>query len=139
METVIIVLTSMYLVIMAVIDRKRKEIPVIPGVIVLFFVIMAQLIKGDKWSMWLPGIAVGLLLYIISKLSRGSIGEGDALVYMITGAAIGFFRNFELLVLSLFLASIAGAFLMLTKGVGRKHAMPFVPFTAVAYGVVMML
>jgi len=78
-------------------------------------------------------------LYIVSKLSRGSIGEGDALVYMVTGVSVGFFRNFELLVLSLFFASMTGLFLLVTRKVGRKYAMPFIPFTAVAYGVVMML
>jgi len=139
LELVIIAMTTIYLVVMAIIDRRRKEIPVIPGFVILFFLIIAQLIKGTKWSFIFFGILVGVALYIVSKLSRGSIGEGDALVYMVTGVSVGFFRNFELLVLSLFFASMTGLFLLVTRKVGRKYAMPFIPFTAVAYGVVMML
>lgn len=139
MEAAIVVITSGYLVTMAVIDRRKKEIPILPGILCLIFLVFAQVIKGGDWKHWLPGILVGIILYVISKLSKGSIGEGDAFVYMVTGISMGFVRNLELLIISLFLASFVGSILLITKRVGRKYAIPFVPFTTVAYGMVMML
>lgn len=134
-----ILIAGVYLAVMAVIDRRQKEIPVIPGIVCIVFIILAQIVAGKPLSGWLPGILVGIFLSLVSRLSRGEVGQGDALVYLVTGLALGFFRNLELLILSLFLAAITGLILLVIRRVGRKHAMPFIPFTAIAYGVVLIL
>lgn len=135
----ITMITGSYLAVMAVIDRRRKRIPVLPGIICLIAVILGQIIQGTVWHEWLPGVLIGLFLYAVSKATRGAVGEGDALVYLLTGVSLGFFRNLELLVCSLFLASIVSGFLLIFRRVGRKYRIPFVPFTAVAYGMVMLV
>lgn len=139
MEVVITVITGIYLAVMAVIDRRRKEIPVLPGIVCILAVVLAQILNHMGWLYWLSGLLVGVFLYLVSKLTRGAVGEGDALVYLLTGAALGFFRNLELLMLSLFFSSIVAGFFILFRRVGRKYKIPFVPFTAIAYGVVMIL
>lgn len=139
MEYVGQIIAGGYLVVMAIIDRKHRMIPIAPGVVCLFVVLLAQFISGQSPMQWMPGVLVGALMYVISRVSRGSIGEGDAFVYLVTGLALGFVRNVELLIISLFLASFVAAFLLLVKRVGRKYTMPFIPFTAVAYGVVIVL
>lgn len=132
-------ITGGYLAVMAVIDRRKKEIPVLPGVICLIVLVLAQIINCESWSHWLPGILVGLFLYLVSKVTRGAVGEGDALVYLLTGVSLGFFRNLELLVCSLFLSALVSVFLLVFRRVGKKYRIPFVPFTALAYGMVMLI
>lgn len=139
MEITIMVITGVYLAVMAVIDRRKKEIPVLPGIVCILAVVLAQILNHTSWRYWVPGLLVGVFLYLVSKLTRGAVGEGDALVYLLTGAALGFFRNVELLLLSLFFCSLVAGFYMVFRRVGRKYQIPFVPFTAVAYGVVMMV
>jgi leader peptidase (prepilin peptidase)/N-methyltransferase len=56
-----------------------------------------------------------------------------------TGVTLGFFGNIELLTLSLFFSAIVSVFLLVFRKVGKKKRIPFVPFTAIAYGVVMVL
>ena len=85
------------------------------------------------------GCRVGVFLYLMSKATRGAVGEGDALVYLMTGVTLGFFGNIELLTLSLFFSAIVSVFLLVFRKVGKKKRIPFVPFTAIAYGVVMVL
>ena len=80
-----------------------------------------------------------VFLYLMSKATRGAVGEGDALVYLMTGVTLGFFGNIELLTLSLFFSAIVSVFLLVFRKVGKKKRIPFVPFTAIAYGVVMVL
>ena len=44
MEMIITAITGSYLAIMAVIDRRRKEIPVLPGVLCLILLVLAQFV-----------------------------------------------------------------------------------------------
>lgn len=139
MENVCIVLTGIYLVIMAVIDRRTKKIPVIPGVVCMGMVSLLQIVDGKEPGAWVPGIFVGIMLYMVSRISRGKIGSGDALVYVVTGLVLGFARNLELLLFSLLMASFVALLLVVVRRVGRNYAIPFVPFTAVAFGMVVCL
>ena len=133
------VIVGLYLLIMAYIDFRRKAIPMLPGAICLLVISVALLIFGTGPLSLAMGILVGAVLYGISRLSRGGVGEGDALIYAVTGTVLGFYGNLELLLISLTLAALVGLFLLVVKKVGRKHKMPFVPFTFVAYGMVMFL
>lgn len=138
-QIVFSVIIGVYLIGMAVIDWKNKEIPLWPGVLCLGSLTLGQFISGQDWRFFLSGACVGVFLYIISRLSRGGIGEADALVYSITGLLLGFYHNMELLLISLFMAAIVGGYLMIVRHVGRKYKIAFVPFTALAYGVVVLL
>lgn len=139
MERWILLVAGIYMVSMAVIDIRKKEIPVVPGIVCAIIIIGIQLLGGNKWTNWLPGVTVGIVLWIVSKASHGAIGEGDAIAYAISGLALGFWGNLEVLVISLVLASLVGVCLMIFCRVGRKHSMAFIPFTAVAYGMVVCL
>lgn len=139
MEKSGILIAGIYLAVMAVIDRRQKKIPIAPGVVCIVFIVLAQIVAENRVGGWLPGIWIGVFLLIVSKLSRGGIGEGDAMVYFVTGLALGFFRNLELLMLSLIFAAMTGLVMLVVKKVGRKYTLPFVPFTAVAYGMVLLL
>ncbi len=130
---------AVYLLIMAVIDCKRKSIPILPGVVCLIIISVVRLIVGVSPVTVGAGICVGAVMFAISKLSRGGIGEADGLVYAVTGAALGIIRNCELLLVSLILAAIVGVLLMVVKKVGSKYKLPFVPFTLASFGVVMLL
>ncbi len=139
MKEAIFIMTGIYLAGMAVLDRRYKRIPIIPGIVCLIFVILGQFIAGNCVVQWLAGVLIGAFLYGVSRISRGSIGEGDAIVYLVTGAALGFYRNLELLMLSLTLAAMTSLILLAVKKVGKKYRIPFIPFTAAAYGVITLL
>ena len=82
---------------------------------------------------------VGVVLFAVSKVSRGAIGEGDALVYTLTGALLGITGNMELLLISLLLCSLVSLGLIVFRRVGRQYKIAFVPFIAIAYGVVVIV
>lgn len=139
MEKVNLFIAGVYLIVMAAIDRRTKQIPVWPGAVCMAAMVMVHIIDGRDWKYWLPGILVGIFLYVVSRVSRGRVGAGDALVYAVTGMALGFGRNIELLATSLFLASIAAVLLIIVRRVRRNYAIPFVPFTAAAFVLVVCL
>ncbi|MEE3467548.1 MAG: prepilin peptidase [Eubacterium sp.] len=139
MELIIDVGILVYLLCMGVIDIRKKSIPIWPGVVCLLLASVTRLVIGVSPVRLALGIGVGVLLYGVSRVSRGGIGEADALVYAVTGAAIGVSRNLEVLLVSLLLAAIVGGALLVIKKVGLKYKMPFVPFVCVSYGMVMLL
>lgn len=139
MKLMITILTGSYLAVMAVIDRRKKKIPVLPGILCTIVIVIAQIMDQAIWWQWVPGVLVGGSLYVVSKVTKGAIGEGDALVYSLTGVALGFSKNLELFILSLFFSALTAAILLVCRRVGRHTRIPFVPFTAVAYGMVMIV
>lgn len=139
MEKVIWMICGSYTASMAWLDLRKKEIPVIPGIICAAVVVLLQLLGRNTWIEWLPGICTGLLLWGVSRLSRGAVGEGDALVFAVVGVSLGFMASLEVLMLSLFFAAAAGIALMAFRRVGRRYRMPFIPFTAAAYGILLCL
>lgn len=135
----ILIVAGIYVAMMAAVDLRKKEVPVLPGIVCAAVITAMQLLAGRIWLEWLPGAAVGLLIWGAGRVSHGQIGEGDALVYLVLGLALGLAGSAEVLMISLFLAAIAGIGMMFRYRVGRRYAMPFIPFTAAAYGMVMFL
>lgn len=85
------------------------------------------------------GAGVGILLLLLAKVTGGSIGSGDALVYIVTGTGLGFVKILDVLFLSLLMSAVVAGALFIFRHVGKKYAIPFVPFTAIAYGLVVLL
>ncbi len=139
MRQSMLAVTGVYLVVMAVCDIRAKKIPLLPGILGIIFVCAGNLILHISWVHWVLGMAIGIALGVIGRVSRGAIGGGDALVYCLTGAYLGFFENLELLFISLMLSSLVSLFLITVRHVGKRYSIPFVPFTALAFGMVMFL
>ena len=131
--------TAIYLIFMAFFDQKTRKIPIWPVALCMAVIALLHILAGHGWSAWLPGVFVGIFLYVVNRVSRGRVGTGDALVYSVTGVALGFLRNVELLMASLFLASIAALILVVIRRVGKNYAMPFIPYTAAAFFVLVCL
>lgn len=139
MEQGIWAIMGIYVTVMAVIDIRKREIPVVPGIACTVAIIALQLLRGIGWWTWLPGVAISGILWFVCKISHGAVGMGDAMVYLVLGVGLGFFENMEVLTISLFLAAVAGVIMMIWRRVGRNYAMPFIPFTAAAYAAVICL
>ena len=138
-ELVVGMIVAVYLVWMAVTDIRKKSIPLWPGVICLVGLSAALLVAGRSPVSIGLGIGVGGVLFGVSRVSRGGVGEGDAMVYAVTGMVTGLAGNLEILLLSLVMAAVVGGGLLIVRKAGLKTRLPFVPFTLVSYGVVMLL
>lgn len=76
---------------------------------------------------------IGILMLLVSLITKGQIGTGDGIIFCITGLGLGFWNNLWLLMLSLFMAGIFSGILWMLKRVGRKSEIPFVPFILISY------
>ncbi len=79
----------------------------------------------------------GGLFYLIAILSRGGMGGGDIKMMAMVGAFMGWKAVFLTTFIGSLAGSMAGIFLMVFKGMGRKTKIPFGPF--LAFGAVITL
>lgn len=117
---------------MAVKDIKYRKIN---GYICLVMIMVSFLIrvkiKQDADFTILLDLIPGVLMYVLSKLSPRSIGEGDALVLIFIGSVVGYMKEMQFLIISVFLAGLIALILFALKKVNRDTKLPFVPFLSV--------
>ena len=106
----------------------------------------AWLLLGSYWADIGAAMGIGLLLLILSAVTREAVGRGDGWFFVVSGIYLGFWRNLELLCASLFLCLIAGGVIAALNLVRdregsaniRKLSLPFLAF-AVPAGLGVML
>ena len=117
---------------MAVKDIKYRKIN---GYICLVMIMVSFLIrvkiKQDADFTILLDLIPGVLMYVLSKLSPRSIGEGDALVLIFIGSVVCYMKEMQFLIISVFLAGLIALILFALKKVDRDTKLPFVPFLSV--------
>ncbi len=115
-------------------DMRRKEISMITiGVFAIPAVILNFIFVQESIWQQVGGLCVGIVLLIISKVSKGAVGEGDGYLLMITGLLLGLWGNLQLLMGALLLAAIFSSVLLIMNQADKKKELPFVPFLFISY------
>lgn len=116
------------LLLLALIDIRNKKIPVLPVVLMGAALLAVRLYKGTDVAGIVCSLIPGTLLFLLAVLSKEKIGRGDALVLLALGCGYGVWQVIGVLGLSLLLAAVVSAVLLIAKKAGRKTELPFVPF-----------
>lgn len=115
-------------------DIQKKEIRLnlvlFCGIIGVFFHMIWRLESIENVIL---GMSVGVTLLVVSLLTRGMIGMGDALLLIVTGIYLGLEQNLKLLFGGLFLCGMWALVVLLLRKKSRKDSIPFVPFLLAAY------
>lgn len=115
-------------------DIKKKQICLIP---VLGFgilgIIFHMLWRVQSLENLLLGMSIGVALLLISILTGGKIGAGDAVLLIVTGIYLGLEQNLELFFCGLLLCGVWALGLLVLRKKSRKDRVPFMPFLLAAY------
>jgi leader peptidase (prepilin peptidase)/N-methyltransferase len=120
-----------------VIDYQHQILPnviTIPGIVVG---ILSNILAGPGWIASIIGAAVGAgSLYAIAEIyyrvrHEEGLGMGDVKMLGMIGAFLGWKLVLLTLVISSFLGSIVGVFVLVSRKESLKYAMPFGTFLAV--------
>ena len=126
----------LYAAVLAVLDGKKKEIPLLlpaAGALAGLLLRAADLINGtltprELLYFYAPGLLFGLMLLIIARLCRGAVGKGDGLCFL----SFAFWEEsgflFSLLLISVFLLAVSGLIWILAKKKDRRTSLPLMPF-----------
>lgn len=115
-------------------DIRKREVCIYP--VMLFGIagiVMHLYYRNLSIYNLLAGIGVGVFLLLISKLTRGKVGEGDGVVLIASGIYLGFWENTRLLLHGLLFCGICSLILLVCKKKKGTDEIPFIPFLLAAY------
>lgn len=130
-----------------IIDAKRKIIPnvlIIAGLIFrvglyVYEIFFAEGIK-DILVNDLLGFVIGFVfLAVVSIVSKGALGFGDAKLFGIIGILSGAYCTYSTLLMSLILSTVVSVIGIASKKMNRKDSYPFGPCIAAGYIIVVLL
>lgn len=131
----------------AIVDSKRRIIPnilIITGLVFRLLLYFWEIFNDAEMSVILRNDLIGLvlgfgLLGIVSLVSKGALGFGDAKLFGIIGITCGTYCTYSTLLISLIFSVIVSVVGMLRKKMTRKDAFPFGPCIAVGYILTILL
>ena len=126
-------ITIIYLGISAFSDFRRKQIWWPMAVLFMILSISLHFVMKDMqlWDM-LAGIGLGLVLLVLSWVTREALGYGVGLTVAACGASLGFIMELRILFLAVIFAAVWSGILLVFRKAGRKDSFPFVPFLLAA-------
>lgn len=132
--------TTIFLVLCTITDLKERKIYVLFSAInwIVILAINILFLKADIRSIF-GGIALGLVFFAVSLLSKEAIGKGDAFVIMILSSVLGVILTLQILIWAL---GTCALFLMLgisLKKINRKTKVPFMPFLCLGWIITFMI
>lgn len=121
------------LILLAFLDIKKREIPVVPVVAAGVMLVVYRLCTGAGTGIIAVGLLPGLVMMFLSFCTRGGIGVGDGLVLCVLGVGCGVEQAVAVLGLAFVLAALTAAILLATGKAGRKTEFPFLPCVLAGY------
>jgi leader peptidase (prepilin peptidase)/N-methyltransferase len=128
------------LVIEAVTDFKKKEVNIVfPVLLAAAATLMLFFTKDISLINSIIGIAEGVLLILISFLTKGEIGMGDGILLAACGLMLGGKDNLIMFFFACLSSAIVSALIMLIKKADKKTKIPFVPFMIPGFLIMVLL
>ena len=133
LESILYAILFSSLIVASTIDLHYRIIPdviTIPGIIAGLIASAFVLPTGIKDSI-VGTLLGGSIFFIVAVASRGGMGGGDIKLIAMIGAFFGWTNVLITIILSSFLGSLVGIFMMIFFGKGRRYPVPFGPFLAI--------
>ena len=128
MKLLIGLLLAAYLIPASVRDLKKKDMDVRVWGVFFAVSVLLLLISGEELLWWnrILGLLPGAFMLLISNLSHGAVGKGDAYVLLFMGFVLGLLSILEILFYALLACFAVAVFLFVKKK--KKKRIAFIPF-----------
>lgn len=123
-----------------IIDWKTKQIPLLVLIKMGLCILLFRLLIVDvSLKETICGIVIGLLFFIMGRVTKEAIGYGDCWVIFMLGVYCGGFKVIQIVLTASLGSAIVSIIYCIRNGWKRKYEIPFMPFMAAAYmGVVLL-
>lgn len=123
--------------VICVFDIKRKKIPVYMLIILAAAGIISNFTVGEfDIEKRIIAMLPGMILLIVSMITKQQIGYGDGMIILIIGLYIDIDDILSIVLSSFLLSSIAAIILMTVFKKKKNFEMAFSPFLLIGYGLV---
>ena len=111
---------------------KKVWLPLLWGITVILLV--KNYFDSRHGFSWLICALFFIVIFLVAhRVSGGQIGVGDAFLFGMTGAGLGWKRNCMLVYATFFLAFLVALHLVVLRKKGRKYEIPLSPLVFAAY------
>jgi len=121
-------IAGVILAILAVIDYKKKKIPVWPVLLMGGGLLFIRILTGGEADGIICSLLPGILFLIIAFATKEKIGAGDGIVLLCLGMGYDLEILLVILGVSFTAAAVVSAGLLFLKRANRKTELPFLPF-----------
>ena len=122
-----------------VVDWRKKRIPMwMLGSLGILSILFRIFVSEVTWKSSIAGLAVGGLMLLIGLCTRQAIGYGDGWMIFLLGFCLGLKDILILVFVAASSAGLCGLILGICRGKIQNQSLPFAPFLALGYGVVML-
>ncbi len=126
----------------AVVDGLKREIPIVIvwiGIIVAVILRLCGTIGEGSAVMAALSVIPGVMLWMISFVTREKVGYGDGWMLIMIGLFVGMWSCFLILLIGLVSESFIVLVLLAVQRISRDRRIPFAPFLLFGMGVVLCL
>ena len=135
-----LILSTLFLCLLSLSDLRTRTIPgyaspafgVTVGILHLF-------LRDLTLPQFFMGLVPGAVLLFLSIAFSSSVGAGDGLAAMACGAAVGPERIYAALAAAFVLCAVCCVVLLLLKRVRRSDSLPFLPFLASSFLIMLIM
>ena len=115
-------------------DMRHRTINVWPNVLAGAYGVWIQVLQSSgELTDLLWGFVPGVLLLLVSYMTKDAVGKGDGLIFLMTGCWLDGSENFRMFSGTLILSGVFAGILLMTKKVRRKTELPMTPFILSSY------
>lgn len=133
MELIFKIVITIILLFLAIVDLKKKEIPVWMVGILFFTVVTGKILLGSNLFLTLTGFSVGAVIFAIAILSKEKIGIGDGLVAICLGIFLGGKSVIKTMLIASIIMTLVSVFLLISKKGKMDTTLPFLPAILIGF------
>jgi prepilin signal peptidase PulO-like enzyme (type II secretory pathway) len=93
----------------------------------------------DLLNAAVAALLAGVIFLVMAIITRGGLGLGDVKLSVLIGATLGLQATYQALALGVLAGGVMMALLWALRFIGRKQAIPYAPFLALAAVLVLLL
>ncbi len=114
--------------ILALIDIKKKKIPVRPVLFLGVVLLILRVWEGVTVGEFVCGLLPGTLLLLVAWVTKEKLGAGDGILVFCLGMGYGIEFMMTMTGAAFAVAAVASMILMVAKKANRRTELPFLPF-----------
>lgn len=125
-----------FLAVLSAEDIKERRISVKKVVAGALIAMICRLVMGQTGGIEIADSLIpGVVLFLLSVMTKESIGKGDGIVVMTLGLWIGGWRTFLAVCLAIWVTGIFAVFSLIRK---KRELIPFVPCLLIGMEVLLL-
>ena len=134
------IIAIIFMLILTVMDIRKKEISVLLLLIFGATVVFYVAVKGEREALSvIYSLIPGAFLLALSLCTRESIGYGDGWTMLVLGLLLGLWECLAVVFVGLVFSAIFSLVLLVLSRVNGKTRLPFLPFVSMGLGVVIIV